>query len=95
MHWVGYDTHFTHHRFVAAKKKKKDWQWLELPYNTSLCLPRRGAIFTAKARRRLEVKRLKMQSVTFKNFQWLLLLYHMKRKRIVTQRSGGQEGVLE
>ena len=37
VHRIGYDTHFTHHRFVAAKKKK-DWKWLELPYNTSICL---------------------------------------------------------
>ena len=48
----------------------------------------RGAVSTAKARGRLEVKRLNMQSVTFKNFQQLLLLYHMKRKRTVTERSG-------
>ena len=31
-----------------------------------------------------------MQSATFKNFQQLLLLYHMKRKRMVTERSRDQ-----
>ena len=52
----------------------------------------RGAVSTAKARGRLEVKRLNMQSVTFKNFQQLLLLYHMKRKRMITEGGGGRPG---
>lgn len=87
MHRVGYATHFTHHRFVAAKKKNLEMAGIDIQHQHLSVF--RGAIFTAKARRRLEVKRLKMQSVTFKNFQQLLLLYHMKRK-MVTERSRDQ-----
>ena len=88
VHRIGYDTHFTHHRFVAAKKKKRlEMAGTALQHQHLFVF--RGAVFTAKARRRLKVKRLNVQSVTFKNFQQLLLLYHMKRKRMVTERSRG------
>ena len=89
MHQIGYDTHFTHHRFVTAKKKKKRLEMAGIALQHQHLSVFRGAVFTAKARRRLEAKRLNMQSVTFKNFQQLLLLYHMKRKRTVTERSEG------
>ena len=92
---MGYATHFTHHRFVAAKKKKKkrlEMAGIDIQHQHLSVVG--GAVFRVKARRRLEVKRLKMLSVTFKIFQQLLLLYHMKRKRMVTERSRDQGVIL-
>lgn len=74
------------------KKKKKRLEMAGIALQHQHLSAFRGAVSTAKARGRLEVKRLNMQSVTFKNFQQLLLLYHMKRKRMITEGGGGRPG---
>ena len=76
------------------KKKKKILEMAGIDIQHQHLSVVGGAVFRVKARRRLEVKRLKMLSVTFKIFQQLLLLYHMKRKRMVTERSRDQGVIL-